>query len=324
MQPCFYSPLPCTEAQRARLRAAAAPLPAVFADEVDEARREAAMEAAVFLFGEPKPARLPSLPNLQVLQLSWAGADRYTMRPGFPPHITLACATGAYGGLISEYVVGAILAIFRQFPRYVRQQEKALWQPHGAARRISGAEVLILGAGDIGAAVARRLVPFGARCVGVRRTKRPATEDFAAIHTQEDLPSLLPNADVVVGCLPNTPETCGLLDERALRSMKEGALLVNVGRGSLIDLDALTQVLSEGRLLGAALDVTRPEPLPPEHPLWRLDNVLLTPHVAGIGFGSDLETQERIVDICCENLRRFHKGEPLQSVVDMQTGYRKL
>lgn len=324
MNPCFYSPLPCTEAQRARLRAAAAPLPAVFADECTGAQREEALRNAVFIFGEPDPARLPALPELRVLQLSWAGADRYTNAPAFPQGLTLACATGAYGGLISEYVIGVILAMFRQLPRYVRQQAEALWQPHGAARRLCGATVLILGAGDIGMAVAHRLRPFGARCLGVRRTARETPPDFESVHTQADLPDLLPRADVVVGCLPDTPETRGLLDETALRAMKPGALLVNVGRGTLIDLDALARVLAEGRLLGAALDVTSPEPLPPAHPLWAMDNVLLTPHVAGVGFGSDLDTQDRIVDLCCENLRRFHAGQPLRSVVDLETGYRKL
>ena len=123
--------------------------------------------------------------------------------------------------------------------------------------------------------------------------------------------------------LPGTKETAGLLDERRLRLMKKTAVLVNAGRGSLIDTAALEKVMAEGHLFGAALDVTAPEPLPESSPLWDMDNVIITPHVAGIGFGHLPETESKIADICCENLARYVRGEALINLVDRATGYRE-
>jgi len=325
MKPCIYVTLPCREENRRKLREASGNFPVLFADtfETDGERAEA-FAAAAAVFGEPRPETLKDAPNLLWIQMSWAGTDLYTKADHFPPNIAVTCATGAYGGTIAEYEIGAILALYRHFPQYARAQTQGAWKPVFPGRGLEGKTVLIVGAGDIGTEFARRLRPFGVReILGVRRTRRETPPEFDATFTMEELPGLWGRADIVSCSLPNTPETVGLLDEKALRAMKGDALLLNVGRGTLVDPDVLARVLASGQLFGAALDVTQPEPLPPEHPLWRMENVMITPHIAGIGFGNVPETEDKIVELCCENLRRFMTGRPLRNLVDFKTGYRE-
>ncbi len=313
---------PCTEAHRAwLLEAAGERCRLVFADECGAP--ETFYPEVTAVFGEPTMAEVAKMPRLRWVQMGWAGADRYTGCPDFPKEtVQVTCATGAYGGTIAEYLFGVILSLYRHLPQYARQMERGVWRPILPGLGIEGKTVLIVGAGNIGSEFAKRLRPFGAAVLGVRRTRRETPPEFDEMHTMDELPALLPRADVVVCCLPETAETRGLLDEAALRSMKRDALLVNVGRGSLLDVDVLASVLRSGHLLGAALDVCDPEPLPPDHPLWQMDNVLLTPHIAGIGFGNVPETSDKIVRLCCQNLRLWLDGQPLQSRVDFQTGYR--
>ena len=139
--------------------------------------------------------------------------------------------------------------------------------------------------------------------------------------TEEGLESALAKADIVVGCLPATEKTRGLLNLERLHQMKKGAFLINVGRGNLIDTKALTAVLEEGWLGGAALDVTDPEPLPEEHPLWKMEQVILTPHIAGVSFGYSKDTENRILHICCQNLERYLTRKELLNRVNFSEGY---
>ena len=310
--------------QRRRVLAAAdGRIPVRFRQDLDEGGRAEAFASAEIIVGEPKPERLFGAPRLRWLQLTTAGADRYA-GAALPPGLTVTCATGAYGFVIAEYLIGAILAVYRHIPEYVRQQERAVWQPRQPSRSLFGASALVLGTGDLGATFARRLRAFGPReILGVRRTSAGPLPDFDEVHTTADLPQLWGRADLVVCCLPGTAATRRLVDEAALRAMRPGALFVNVGRGSLVDPDVLARVLASGHLSGAVLDVCDPEPLPPDHPLWKLDNVLITPHIAGVGFGAVPETAERIVDLLCANLRSYLSGEPLQSRVDLSAGYRR-
>ena len=323
---CFYVVHDCTDAQKARLREAAGELVCVFADECAPEAREAAFASAEAVLGEPAPESVAQAPNLRWIQMSWAGADRYTGADvPLPAGVRVTCASGAYGGAIAEFIFGVILALYRQLPQYARQQASCLWRPVGGSLGIEGKTVLIVGAGDIGTAFAKRLRPFCPSAVlGIRRTVREKPAEFDEMYGMDRLLPLLGRADITVCCLPNTPETRGLLDAGALRAMKPGSLLVNVGRGSLVDLDALASALASGHLAGAALDVTEPEPLPPEHPLWRMENVLITPHVAGVGFGGVPEIADKIVALCCDNLRRYRAGRPLRSQVDFALGYRRL
>lgn len=315
----------CTEGQRQKILDAAGAVPVTFAQDCTEEQKRHAFASAVAIIGEPKPETLGHAPNLRWIQMTWAGADLYTKAPCFPENILVSCATGAFGGTIAEYIIGTVLLHFRHLDGYVRQQERGEWRKILPGRGMEGATFLIVGAGDIGTELAKRLRPFLPKAViGVRRTKREKPHCFDEMYTMEDLPNLWGRADVVVCALPNTAETKGMLSREALLSMKDTALVVNVGRGTLMDLNVLNEVLASGHLSGAILDVTDPEPLPPDHPLWQRQNVLITPHVSGISFGNVPETTEKIMDIACANLRKFLSGQRPDNVVDFQTGYRAL
>ena len=240
---------------------------------------------AEICIGEPPLALVQQAEKLRWVQMTWAGTDIYTRRTGFPERVALTNASGAFGRTISEYVLGGILTMYRNFPAYREQQKQAVWRTVGAERTLYGRTVLILGTGDLGSNVAKRLRGFGTVNIGVRRAAGETLPYFDEVRGIAELDELLPQADIVIGCLPNTPGTAGLLTETRLRRMKQDALLVNVGRGTLLSTAELAAVLADGHLSGAVLDVCDTEPLPPSSPLWGMENVLLTPHVSGRGFG---------------------------------------
>ena len=280
------------------------------------------LAGAAVIIGEPRRVELTQTGQLRLLQLTWAGADKYARMEGLPSGVTLANASGAFGTIIAEYVLGSLVALYRAFPRYCRNQRAHLWQKCDQAVTVSGKTALVLGMGDIGTNVAHRLRAFGATVLGVKRTAvcEPAA-GFAEAHTLTELDELLPQADIVIGCLPNTRETAGLLTAERLHRLKKGAVLVNVGRGSLVQTVDLIEALRDGSLGGAALDVTETEPLPSDCPLWDMEKVLITPHIAGPRFGGNRTVQERIWEICMENLERYLTGKPLRNVVDVSAGY---
>lgn len=258
---------------------------------------------------------------LQWFHLVWAGADRYKASD-FPPNARFTNGSGAYGVTIAEHMMACILSLCRRLRHYDSLQKAHLWQQNWQEDTLEGKTVLILGTGDIGRALARRLRGFDCRILGVRRTGG-ALPEFDEIHSLAELDDLLPRADVVAGCLPGTKETAGLLDERRLRRMKADALLLNCGRGSLIDTEALERVLLEGHLGGCGLDVVDPEPLPADSPLWDMERVILTPHISGASFGHVAQMEDRIYALAADNLNRFLSGEPLKNEVDFETGYRR-
>lgn len=281
--------------------------------------RKSDIGSAEVVIGEPRTERIREAKNLKFVQMTWAGADIYT-RGGFPQGIKIANASGAFGPVIAEYVIGAILCVYRRFPEYVENQKVCIWRDAGAERTIEGKTALILGTGDIGSNIAKRLSAFGTKNIGIRRTGAPA-QYFDEMHTLSDIDSLLPRADLVIGCLPNTKETGHILNYDRLCLMKSDALFINVGRGSLIDTDALIRALEERRIAGAILDVLEKEPLAADSPLWKMPNVLITPHISGRGFGHDPATEKKVWDICLENLRRYIAGEDIINEVDMNLGY---
>jgi phosphoglycerate dehydrogenase-like enzyme len=239
--------------------------------------------------------------RLRVIQTLSAGVD--WMVGKVPPHVTVCNARGIYDAPLAEWVIGAVLAMQRGHIRARDAQAKAEWEffePH----ELSGRRVVILGMGSIGTAIADRLRPFGVQVTGVGRTARDG------VHALADLDALLPTADILISMLPLTGETRGLLDARRLALLGDGALLVNAGRGRTVDTAALTRELSSGRLR-AALDVVDPEPLPSEHPLWALPNVLISPHMAG----DSPSTTVRCFELAGDQLRRFAAGEPLVNEV---------
>ncbi len=249
------------------------------------------------------PALFKRLPGLRVVQSFSAGVD--SLLPLIPPGVVLCSAAGVHDASVSEWVVAVILAMQRRLPEFLDLQRRAEWNRTASEglNDLDGQTVLVVGYGSIGRALAARLAPFGARVVGIARRPR---EDA---HSTEALPQLLPEADVVVNLLPLIPETEKFVGSQFLSQMKAGSLLVNAGRGRTVDTEALLDALNAGRIR-AALDVTDPEPLPADHPLWRAPNVLITPHIAGSVTGWDT----RAYRFAGEQIRRYAAGQPLLGV----------
>lgn len=277
---------------------------------------------AQVILGNVPAAMLHGSPALEWLQTNSAGVEAY-IQPGVLAGDTLLTnATGAYGLAIAEHMLGMLLELFKKLELYRDAQKSGAWQSQGAVKAVYGSTVLVLGMGDIGGEFAARCKALGAKVIGVRRSPRPCPEYADEVHLLEDLDSLLPQADVVAVTLPGTDATRGLMSRERLAKMKEGAVLLNVGRGFIVDTEALCDALESGHLSGAGVDVTDPEPLPPTHRLWNIPTAVVTPHISG--FYHLRETHERIVGIFLENLRHFQAGEPLRNLVDFATGYRKL
>ena len=277
---------------------------------------------AQVILGNVPAAMLHGSPALEWLQTNSAGVEPY-IQPGVLAGDTLLTnATGAYGLAIAEHMLGMLLELFKKLELYRDAQKSGAWQSQGAVKAVYGSTVLVLGMGDIGGEFAARCKALGAKVIGVRRSPRPCPEYADEVHLLEDLDSLLPQADVVAITLPGTDATRGLMSRERLAKMKEGAVLLNVGRGFIVDTEALCDALERGHLSGAGVDVTDPEPLLPTHRLWNIPTAVVTPHISG--FYHLRETHERIVGIFLENLRHFQAGEPLRNLVDFATGYRKL
>jgi len=322
--------LPLTESERAQFTRAAKGMPQEFVG--DPAQRgsmnwtaeipDELKAYATAVIGNITPETCAQCPRLEWLQTWSAGVDKY-QRPGvLHPGSMLTNATGAYGLAIAEHMLGMLLELFKKLELYRDAQKSGAWQSQGAVKAVYGSTVLVLGMGDIGGEFAARCKALGAKVIGVRRSPRPCPEYADEVHLLEDLDSLLPQADVVAVTLPGTDATRGLMSRERLAKMKEGAVLLNVGRGFIVDTEALCDALERGHLSGAGVDVTDPEPLPPTHRLWNIPTAVVTPHISG--FYHLRETHERIVGIFLENLRHFQAGEPLRNLVDFATGYRKL
>jgi D-2-hydroxyacid dehydrogenase (NADP+) len=264
---------------------------------------------------------LKRAPALKWLQLTSAGVDRLIDSPIVRSHITVTTASGIHATPISEYVIGAMLAFAKGFPRALQAQQSATWRPY-IAQELESATIGIIGMGAIGARTAELAKALRMRVLAMRRSVTARTSETGVPSVDEylpvsDLPYLLAECDYLVLALPLTAESRHIIGEAELRQMKPTAVIVNIARGAVIDEEALIVALKEGRIAGAALDVFEREPLPPESPLWSLPNVLLTPHISG---GTPVY-MERAVDLFCDNLRRHLAGKPLRNVVDLERGY---
>ncbi|GII87360.1 dehydrogenase [Sphaerisporangium siamense] len=244
---------------------------------------------------------LARMTSLRLLQTVSAGVDAYV--PHLPDGVVLCNARGVHDAGTAEWAVGAMIAVLREFPGFALAQERGEWTYHHTGV-LADATVLIVGYGSIGQALERRLDGFEVDVVRVARTPREG------VHGEDELPRLLPEADVVVLLVPSTSGTARLVDAPFLAAMKDGALLVNAARGPVVDTEALVAELRAGRLR-AALDVTDPEPLPPDHPLWSAPGVFITPHVAG----STPASRRRLRKLLRSQMLRYLSGEPLKNVI---------
>lgn len=267
--------------------------------------------SATVMFGWPRPEMMKGAASLKWFQTMWAGTDEYEGM--LPPGVRFTSSSGSNSRSVAEHMLTCLLALCRRLPTYVDSQRAHLWKDEGPMKTILGGTVLVAGAGHVGSDFARLCQGLGAETVGLKRTVNGPVDGFDRLYPMEELDDLLPQADVVALVLPHSPQTAGLMDERRLSRMKDDAILLSAGRGTVLDQEALARVMKAGKLWGAALDVTDPEPLPKDSPLWDVPRLLLTPHVAG---GMRLEiTRRRCVEMALENLRRYVAGEPLHNVV---------
>ena len=258
---------------------------------------------------------LPRAPRLRWIHRSPAGVEDF-VSPALAAHgVVLTSAAGIYDAGLAESVLGFLLAFSSRLLEDARLEPGA-W-PADGTRLLRGTTVLVVGAGSIGTEVGRLLRAAGLNVRGVARTPRPPDGTFDAIAGSGELHAELGRADHVVNVLPITDATRGVFDADAFAAMRPHAVFVNIGRGATVDEPALIEALSHGRIAGAALDVFEVEPLPDASPLWRMPNVLVSPHRAG-----DHERwQSEVVALFVDNLDRFVAGEPLRNVVDVELGY---
>lgn len=260
-------------------------------------------------------------PRLRWVQGSMAGAGEITEKAGLvETDVVVTTASGVFSGPLAEFALLGMLSHAKSYGRLRRDQRARDWSPRNV-ETLEGKTLCVVGMGNIGRAVASRARPFGMRVVGVKRTVREddVAWDFAdELYETKDLHDALGKADYLVVTLPHTPETHRLLNAEAIAAMKSGAYFVNVGRGKVVEEDALVAALREGRLSGAALDVFEEEPLPDGSPLWEMENVIVSPHstddVPGL-------TEGLLVDLFRRNLRKYLDGEPLLNELDKRLLY---
>jgi phosphoglycerate dehydrogenase-like enzyme len=253
---------------------------------------------------------LPAMTSLRLVQTLESGVD--WLLPAVPDHVTLCNSKGAHDAAVAEWIVAVVLAMQRRLPDHLHAQRERTWRDIVAGDEwqppysgdLEDSAILIVGYGSIGEATEKRLKPFEVAVSRVARRRR------SGVHPVSDLDRLIPSADIVILLLPLTPSTMGLIDADLMGKMKPGALLVNAGRGGVVDQDALLDLLREGRLR-AALDVTDPEPLPSHDPLWTAPNILLTPHMAG----DTPRRFRRSWRLAAEQAERLRNGHPLANVV---------
>jgi phosphoglycerate dehydrogenase-like enzyme len=251
--------------------------------------------------------------RLRWLQAMGAGIE-WALVPELPARVTVTRAPGVFGPWMAEYVIGWCAWVTQRMATYREAQRQRRWIGDVLPRRLGGTTLAIVGLGDIGRVIGRAARALGMRVVGVSRSGRPVPEAHRVYRTAA-LTRALAEADWVVVVLPLTPQTRGLIGERELAAMRPTAWLINIGRGAVVDESALARALEARRIGGAVLDVFRSEPLPPTHPLWGFDNVVITPHVSGPS------TPEEIAPIFNDNLARFLAGRRLRHVVDRARGY---
>ena len=290
----------------------------------DEALRVVAGAEAYFGFGLSQPV-FEAGRVLRWVHSAVAGVGAALFPEMVASDVLLTNSAGIYGEPIAEYVLGGVLHFLRGFDFAVEQQQGAKWDKapfvsdDSPVREVGDCDVLVVGAGGLGSAIARALSALGARCVGVRR--RPelgVPEGFERVVGPDALDAELPRAQVIVLATPSTSETRELLDRERIARLRSDAIVVNVGRGSLLDEESLADALEEGRIRGAVLDVFREEPLAATSRLWRIRRALLTPHVSGV---SPLRYWGRQLDLFIDNWARYSEGRPLRNLVDKRAGY---
>jgi glyoxylate/hydroxypyruvate reductase A len=257
------------------------------------------------------------VPRLRWIQASSSGIGEWVRMLGIVDSpIVVTNAAGIHSVPLAEFVLFAMLYFARSWPRLVAEQRAHHWE-RCAIETLEGKTLGIVGLGNVGRSVARLAKPFGVHTIGVRRSPGASEDGVDAVYGPDGLETVLRESDFLVLCVPHTSQTVGMLDASKIASIKHGAVLINIARGSVIDEPALVEALRSGQLGGAALDVVAREPLAADSPLWDMPNVLITPHSMSTG----IDENERLTTLFCDNLRRYLAGQPLHNVIDKVRGY---
>lgn len=264
------------------------------------------------IFGDTTSELLNEQEKLEWLQINSAGFDKFEAPGSLPEGCTLTSARGVYGTVVSEHMIALTFDLIRRFPAVHKNQAVHRWTNPGMVGIVEGSTVVVVGLGDIGSTYAKKMKALGAYVIGVRKSRKEKEVYLDEQYTEKELDSVIPRGDILALVVPGGTETEKLMDERRLRLMKEDSVLINVGRGNAIDQKTLCQMLKEGHFLGVGLDVTDPEPLPEDDPLWNCDNLTVTPHAAGIW---KPETYEKLIALAEKNLYAFtHHGTWMNAV----------
>lgn len=263
-----------------------------------------------------QPAQMPAL---KLLQTDSAGVDRYLAPGVLPDQVILANATGAYGKSVSEHMFAMLMTLQKKLELYRDQQFRGAWNDLGEVMTLSRSRVAVVGIGDIGKRFAGFCKAFGGAVIGVRKDKSKSVPEVDGIYDMEEFMEKRGEFDVIISFLPHTTETIGIYNREFFKGLKKTAIFMNGGRGTAVVQDDLLAALKAGEFGQAALDVTTPEPLPADHPLWQEARVLLTPHVSG-QFHLP-ETLDIITEIAAANIRSFQKGDKLKNQIDRSKGY---
>ncbi len=273
---------------------------------------------AEIIVGFPRVEDLPKAKNLKWLQTPSAGVMQYVDKGLYVnKDILLTTASGTYGRQIGDHVIGMIIALNHKFLTYHDQMKTKTWERYFPASDIWESTILVIGFGDIGQNVARLAKAHQMRTVAVKRTPADKPTYVDELVTIEELDRVLPDADYVVVCTASTPETENLMNKRRIGMMKKGSYIINVARGALVDQDAVVEALETGKLAGAGFDATEPEPLPPDHKLWSLPNVLITPHSSGLS-PSD---PAKVFSIFKNNFKQYIGDKDMRNAVDFARKY---
>jgi D-2-hydroxyacid dehydrogenase (NADP+) len=292
----------------------------VFGPAEHKERKDAWRDAEVVFTHHLQPERLSEAPKLRWIQTMGAGVE-WLLTPEVVARseLVITNASGVHADPIAEHVFSLMLALARRLPEVLALQRESRWDTSRFLQDVptlAGATLGILGVGAIGLRIAAIGAAFGMRVIGMRRGAEPAAH-VERMYAPSQLQTLLSESHYVVDALPLTPATRGLLGPAEFAAMRSDAVLINIGRGGSVQTDALVEALRARRIAGAGLDVTDPEPLPPEHPLWKMENVIITPHYSGGRPGYT----EHVTNIFLENLRRYIAGEALTNLVDKRAGY---
>ncbi len=257
--------------------------------------------------------------KLELLQLNSAGVDAYILPGVLSSKTILTNATGAYDKTVAEHMIGMMICLQKKLHLYRDDRIKGDWKDYGTVTSIADARVTVIGLGNIGLYFAGMAKALGAYVIGIKRRISEPPKQVDELHLIEELHEIIPKSDVIISFLPNTPSTYHIYNADFFSKMKKTGIFLNAGRGNAVDQAALLSAVQNGDIYAAGLDVTDPEPLPSNHPLWSEKNIMITPHVSGSYHLP--ETLDKVVEIAATNIENYLTGKELKNIVDFERGY---